>query len=44
MAYVYSPIEWRTEPVYLYCTNIWLQVVIMEILRTATCSFCSYVT
>ena len=36
MAYVYSLIEWHTEPECLYRTNNWLQVVIVEILRTAT--------
>jgi len=36
MAYVYSPIEWRTEPECLYRKNNWLQVVIVEILRSAT--------
>ena len=36
MAYVYSTTEWRTELEHLYRKNTRLQVVIVEILRTAT--------
>ena len=41
MAYVYSTTEWRTELEHLYRKNTRLQVVIVEILRTATWIFCS---